>query len=94
MSKPVLSMTARRELGRRIKAAAAARKAQGGAVSGPSVARDRPELAAVIWAMREAGDTYQRIADVLNLANVPTMRGGTMWRVSSVQASATSGPMP
>ena len=35
--------------------------------------------------MREQGMTLQAIADVLNEEGVPTLRGGAMWRPSSVQ---------
>jgi Resolvase, N terminal domain len=41
-----------------------------------------------IKAMRESGMTLQAIADSLNAENVPTLRGGTMWRPSGVQAAA------
>ena len=38
--------------------------------------------------MREQGMTLQAIADVLNAEGVPTLRGGAMWRPSSVQRAA------
>jgi DNA invertase Pin-like site-specific DNA recombinase len=58
-----------------------------GAVGGrPSVA-DVPELRERIVAMRRDGMTLQAIADVLNEEGVPTLRGGTKWRPSSVQAA-------
>jgi hypothetical protein len=38
-----------------------------------------------IAAMREQGMTLQAIADQLNEEGVPTLRGGAMWRPSSVQ---------
>jgi DNA invertase Pin-like site-specific DNA recombinase len=37
--------------------------------------------------MRRAGMTLQAIADRLNEEGVPTVRGGAMWRPSSVQAT-------
>jgi hypothetical protein len=37
--------------------------------------------------MRAANMTLQAIADQLNAEGVPTMRGGQMWRPSSVQAA-------
>jgi DNA invertase Pin-like site-specific DNA recombinase len=52
----------------------------------PSVA-DRPALLERINAMRAANMTLQAIADQLNAEGVPTMRGGAMWRPSSVQAA-------
>jgi hypothetical protein len=38
--------------------------------------------------MRHEGMTLQAIADRLNAEGVPTLRGGTEWRPSSVQAAA------
>ncbi len=59
----------------------------GGAKGGrPSVA-DVPELRERIVAMRDEGMTLQAIADTLNEEGVPTIRGGTKWRPSSVQAA-------
>jgi peptidoglycan hydrolase-like protein with peptidoglycan-binding domain/DNA invertase Pin-like site-specific DNA recombinase len=47
---------------------------------------DRPELARRIRQMRASGLTLQAIADNLNDAGVPTVRGGARWRPSSVQS--------
>ena len=49
---------------------------------------DDPELRDRIAAMRAEGMTLQSIADRLNDEGVPTVRGGAMWRPSSVQAAA------
>jgi peptidoglycan hydrolase-like protein with peptidoglycan-binding domain len=49
---------------------------------------DVPALKGRIKAMRASGMTLQAIADRLNAENVPTLRGGTMWRPSGVQAAA------
>ena len=49
---------------------------------------DDPELRDRIAAMRADGMTLQSIADRLNDEGVPTVRGGAMWRPSSVQAAA------
>lgn len=46
-----------------------------------------PELKRQIARMRSAGMTLQAIVDELNAAGVPTVRGGSMWRPSSVQAA-------
>jgi DNA invertase Pin-like site-specific DNA recombinase len=46
-----------------------------------------PELKRRIARMRSAGMTLQAIVDELNAAGVPTVRGGSMWRPSSVQAA-------
>ena len=59
-----------------------------------------PELRERIAAMRAEGMTLQAIADVLNEEGVPTPRGGTEWRPSSVQNAAgyrrpgPPGPLP
>jgi hypothetical protein len=46
---------------------------------------DVPELQARIRGMRDQGLTLQAIADTLNAEGVPTLRGGALWRPSSVQ---------
>jgi DNA invertase Pin-like site-specific DNA recombinase len=56
-----------------------------GAGQGRTAVADVPELQDRIAQMREHGMTLQAIADALNEAGVPTLRGGTMWRPSSVQ---------
>ena len=56
----------------------------GRAGAGPAVG-DRAKLAERITAMREAKMTLQAIADQLNAEGVPTLRGGKLWRPSSVQ---------
>jgi recombinase len=61
-----------------------AARARGGGQGRTAVA-DVPELQHRIARMRKEGMTLQAIADALNEAGVPTMRGGTMWRPSSVQ---------
>jgi DNA invertase Pin-like site-specific DNA recombinase len=53
----------------------------------PAVADD-PNLSERIVQMRAQGMTLQAIADQLNEDGVPTVRGGTKWRHSSVQAAA------
>jgi len=50
----------------------------------PAVA-DMPALQLKIQRMREEGMTLQAIADMLNAEGVPTVRGGLLWRPSSVQ---------
>jgi hypothetical protein len=57
-----------------------------GAAGRPAVS-DRPELVTQITTMRANGMTLQAIADALNAEGVPTVRGGTRWRPSSVQAA-------
>lgn len=70
--------------GRKGLAAAAARSA---AVLQPQGVQDVPALKERIATMRAAGMTLQAIADVLNSEGVPTLRGGAMWRPSSVQVA-------
>jgi hypothetical protein len=52
------------------------------------VVQDVPALKQRIAAMRAEGMTLQAIADVLNAEGIPTLRGGTQWRPSSVQSAA------
>jgi DNA invertase Pin-like site-specific DNA recombinase len=52
----------------------------------PAVADDH-ELHARIVGMRAQGMTLQAIADRLNDEGVPTVRGGTQWRPSSIQGA-------
>jgi DNA invertase Pin-like site-specific DNA recombinase len=54
----------------------------------PASVADYPELSERIAKMRADGMTLQAIADQLNAEGVPTVRGGTRWRPSSVQAAA------
>jgi DNA invertase Pin-like site-specific DNA recombinase/peptidoglycan hydrolase-like protein with peptidoglycan-binding domain len=49
--------------------------------------RDNPQLSARILALRAQGMSLQAISDILNAEGVPTLRGGTQWRPSSVQAA-------
>ena len=66
----------------------AAREA-GKPISGPALVDDEG-LRALIEGMRESGMTQQAIADRLNADEVPTLRGGAMWRPSSIQSVAGS----
>ncbi|HEX7298584.1 MAG TPA: recombinase family protein [Solirubrobacteraceae bacterium] len=56
-------------------------------VNGRPAVKDRPELLERITAMRSANLSLQQIADQLNAENVPTLRGGTQWRPSSIQVA-------
>jgi Resolvase, N terminal domain/Recombinase len=53
----------------------------------PGLAVRAPELSGRITDLREQGLSLQAIADALNADGVPTPRGGTHWRPSSVQAA-------
>jgi hypothetical protein len=58
------------------------------ASSSPAVAEaDVPTLKARILDMRQRGMTLQAIADTLNSEGVPTLRGSSAWRPSSVQGA-------
>jgi DNA invertase Pin-like site-specific DNA recombinase len=61
-----------------------AARARGSAL-GRAAVGDVPELHERIAGMRAQGMTLQAIADVLNQEGVATLRGGAMWRPSSVQ---------
>jgi DNA invertase Pin-like site-specific DNA recombinase len=65
----------------------AAARAKRRAAPGPS-SPDWEAIKEQIAAMRAEGMTLQAIADELNREGVPTQRGGTEWRPSSVQTAA------
>jgi DNA invertase Pin-like site-specific DNA recombinase len=73
------------QLSQRTRKGLAAARAKG-VTTRPAVG-DRPQLKHRILALREEGLTLQAIADVLNDEDVPTLRGGSLWRPSSVQAA-------
>jgi DNA invertase Pin-like site-specific DNA recombinase len=56
--------------------------------SGSAAAGQWSDVRKRIASMRADGMTLQAIADVLNKEGVPTPRGGTEWRPSSVQTAA------
>jgi DNA invertase Pin-like site-specific DNA recombinase len=64
----------------------APRERSGTARGRPAVS-DLPLLQRRIATMRATGMTLQAIADTLNREGVPTLRGGSKWRPSSVQAA-------
>jgi peptidoglycan hydrolase-like protein with peptidoglycan-binding domain/DNA invertase Pin-like site-specific DNA recombinase len=57
------------------------------AAPGVQAVEDIPALKQRILDMRSEGMTLQAIADQLNDEGVPTIRGGQLWRPSSVQAA-------
>ena len=59
-----------------------------GATIGPATVDDRPGLKEYIVTLRDQGMTLQAIADRLNAEQIPTLRGGTKWRPSSVHVAA------
>lgn len=52
---------------------------------GPGAVSDQPELAMHIQSMRDEGISLRGICDRLNAEGVPTPRGGSTWRPSSLQ---------
>ena len=68
-----------------------ARTAPNGGADAPANGRpavkDRPELMERISAMRAANMTLWQIADQFNAEGIPTLRGGSQWRPSSIQAA-------
>ncbi|HEY2258256.1 MAG TPA: recombinase family protein [Solirubrobacteraceae bacterium] len=53
----------------------------------PGLRTGSPELAERIALLRQQGLSLQAIADRLNAGGIPTPRGGSTWRPSSVQAA-------
>jgi DNA invertase Pin-like site-specific DNA recombinase len=82
-----LSTRAKERIADRTRNRLAELRAKGGSTGRPAV-RDRPELMERIATMRTQGMTLQAIADQFNAENVPTLRGGTKWRPSSIQAAS------
>lgn len=76
-----------RRIGEQTRKGLAAARARRGRTGRPAV-EDVPHLKQRIAAMREEGMTLQAIADSLNEEGIPTLRGGSQWRPSSVQAAA------
>ena len=76
-----------RRIGEQTRKGLAAARATRGKTGRPAV-EDVPHLKERIAAMRAEGMTLQAIADKLNEEGVPTLRGGSQWRPSSVQAAA------
>ena len=58
-----------------------------GRSSGQPAVSDAPALKQRIVDMRAGGMTLQAIANTLNAEGVPTLRGGALWRPSSVQTA-------
>lgn len=78
----------REVISQRTRDAASVRRERGEVMGRPGVRDTNPELARRINREREGGRTWQAIADGLNNDLVPTVRGGSMWRVSAVQSAA------
>jgi DNA invertase Pin-like site-specific DNA recombinase len=75
-------------LSERTRKGLAAARAKRHAAAGDPNATDWTALRQRIASMRADGMTLQAIADTLNAEAVPTQRGGTQWRPSSVQTAA------
>ena len=74
----------RRLIGERTREALAVKKRQGVRLGRP--ASISPQLARRIRSMRTRGLTLQEISDRLNRDEVPTPRGGAVWRPTSLRA--------
>lgn len=70
----------------RTKDALRVKRAEGVRLGGPRSADLSDSTVRRIRRQRSAGWTFQRIADKLNADGVPTARGGSEWRPSSVRA--------
>jgi peptidoglycan hydrolase-like protein with peptidoglycan-binding domain/DNA invertase Pin-like site-specific DNA recombinase len=81
----MVSAWERERLSERTRKGLAAARERG--TAGRPAVSDRPELVEKITTMRASGMTLQAIADALNAQGEPTVRGGTHWRPSSVQAA-------
>jgi len=74
----------RRIIGQRTREALAVKKKQGVRLGRPQ--STSPKLARRIRSMRSRGMTLQAICDKLNAEGVPTPRGGTTWRPTSLRS--------
>jgi DNA invertase Pin-like site-specific DNA recombinase len=81
-----LGMWERERIVRRTSAGLEAARSKGRRVGRPGI-KDKPALGERIINMRAGGMTLQEIADELNAEGVPTVRGGRLWRPSSVQTA-------
>lgn len=82
----IFAQLERRLISERTKQALAAKKAQGVRLGAP--AEIPQDVEQRIWQARQAGDSYQSIADRLNAERVPTARGGVKWHTSTVHRVA------
>lgn len=78
----------REQISSRTLDAAAEPHAAGKKMGRAGVRDTNPEFAERIRSERAAGSTWQAIADRLDADGVPTVRGGSQWRVSAVQSAA------
>lgn len=78
----------RERISERTRLAAAERRRLGLKMGREGVRDSMPAVARRIAVDRTGGASWQSIADALNAEGVPTVRGGALWRVSSVQSAA------
>lgn len=70
----------------RTREAASVRRDRGQRMGRAGVRDSYPEVAERIRSLRGQGLSLRAVAEVLNADGVPTVRGGALWRVSSVQS--------
>src|SRR5437763_13815401 len=85
----VFAQFERRLIGQRTREALAVKKKQGVRLGRPQSIS--PKLARRIRTMRSRGMTLQAICDRLNSEGVPTPRGGSVWRPTSLRAVVPKG---
>ena len=78
----------REQIADRTRAAAAVRRSAGMKMGRAGVRDTMPDIALRIQDARSGGASWQAIADELNHDEIATVRGGSLWRVSAVQAAA------
>ena len=82
----------RRIISERTRRALAQLKAQGATLGRPD--RTPPEAAARILELRNAGHTYQQIADQLNTEQIPTSTGTGKWQPTMTRRVALRAKTP
>ncbi len=78
----------REQISARTRDAASERRKLGLKMGRAGVRDTNPDLAIRIQELRGNGTTWQAVADTLNREGIDTVRGGSKWRVSSVQSAA------
>jgi DNA invertase Pin-like site-specific DNA recombinase len=80
-----LAQWQRRVIAENTRSALQEKRRQGQPINQGSV-HDHPDLVAEIRNQRSGGASYQAICDYLNAQQIPTVRGGQVWRPSAIGA--------